>query len=155
MSVINHYVCTACQWPWFNEAEEVCNDTCTRCGLQEVQPHTSRDSEPWFRNHYQCPCGTEWSDEWSATCDDRCPSCNTPCSPTESEDLDEEQTEAGAQYLVPSVKPVSAKERVQLLANQPYSYRKDRLAKSRPMGVGLWSSDRDQLDMLDYLKRGG
>lgn len=29
-----------------------------------------------FRNHYKCPaCGYEWSDVWSAQCDDDCPSC--------------------------------------------------------------------------------
>jgi hypothetical protein len=49
-----------------------------------------------FRNYYRCPCGHEWVDEWSATCDDRCPECGTSCSPTESEDIsleDEEQWE--------------------------------------------------------------
>lgn len=43
-----------------------------------------------FRNRYVCPCGEEWSDEWSVTCDDRCPRCSTSCSPVESEDLPEE-----------------------------------------------------------------
>lgn len=41
-----------------------------------------------FRNHYRCPCGCTWSDVWSATCDDRCPRCNSSCEPVESEDLD-------------------------------------------------------------------
>lgn len=27
--------------------------------------------------------------EWTATCDDRCPECSTSCSPDESEDLNE------------------------------------------------------------------
>lgn len=46
------------------------------------------DNGPWFRNHYECPCGTEWSDEWSCTCDDDCPDCGTTCSPSESEESD-------------------------------------------------------------------
>lgn len=44
-----------------------------------------------FRNRYACPCGEEWFDEWSATCDDRCPRCDTSCSPVESEDVPEEE----------------------------------------------------------------
>lgn len=39
-----------------------------------------------FINHYDCPCGTHWSNEDDCTCDDRCPDCRTSCSPTESED---------------------------------------------------------------------
>ena len=45
-----------------------------------------------FRNFYQCPCGAEWTDEWSATCHDRCPECDTSCSPVEREDLPEQHT---------------------------------------------------------------
>jgi len=41
-----------------------------------------------FRNFYKCSkCGHEWSMEWHATCDDRCPKCNTSISPTRSEDI--------------------------------------------------------------------
>ena len=30
----------------------------------------------WFRNYYRCArCGHEWTDEWSATCEDDCPHC--------------------------------------------------------------------------------
>jgi len=39
---------------------------------------------PKFTNHYECPCGTEWTDQWECACDDDCPSCGTTCSPTES-----------------------------------------------------------------------
>jgi hypothetical protein len=42
-----------------------------------------------LRNYYRCPCGNEWTDEWSATCDDRCPRCDTSCSPTKSEDVED------------------------------------------------------------------
>jgi len=41
-----------------------------------------------FRNHYRCPNdGTEWTDEWSCQCNDRCPTCNAEIEPYESEDL--------------------------------------------------------------------
>lgn len=46
-----------------------------------------------FRNHYTCPCGTEWTDEWSASCDDRCPTCGTSCSPDDTEELPQEDGE--------------------------------------------------------------
>lgn len=42
-----------------------------------------------FRNHYQCDCGEEWSDEWSAMCNDKCPECNSEIEPYESEDIEE------------------------------------------------------------------
>lgn len=39
-----------------------------------------------FINYYFCPvCDYTWVDEWSCMCDDRCPVCNTPCSPEFSE----------------------------------------------------------------------
>ena len=42
-----------------------------------------------FLNHYRCPDdGTEWSDEWSCTCNDRCPTCNKEIEPYESEEID-------------------------------------------------------------------
>lgn len=43
----------------------------------------------WFRNEYQCyRCEYEWEDEWSAQCDDDCPSCGARhASPVESEDF--------------------------------------------------------------------
>lgn len=41
----------------------------------------------WFLNHYHCPCGEEWDDEHSCTCNDRCPKCNAEIEPFDSEDL--------------------------------------------------------------------
>ena len=41
-----------------------------------------------YLNEYTCPdCGTEWQDEWSATCDDECPKCGAICSPEDSTEL--------------------------------------------------------------------
>jgi len=40
-----------------------------------------------FSNHYECPCGNRWEDQWDCTCDDRCPVCSTSCSPSFSYDL--------------------------------------------------------------------
>lgn len=44
----------------------------------------------WYRNHYR-HCKTEWNDEWSCTCNDRCPVCNAEIEPYESDDLREEE----------------------------------------------------------------
>lgn len=43
--------------------------------------------EKRFRNYYYCPCGVSWTDEWSATCDDRCPKYDMSCSPHLSNDI--------------------------------------------------------------------
>ena len=42
-----------------------------------------------FLNQYRCPDdGTEWSDEWSCACNDRCPTCDKEIEPYESEEID-------------------------------------------------------------------
>lgn len=42
----------------------------------------------WFSNTYLClRCDRAWTDEWSSTCDDKCPSCNAAHTPIRSEDL--------------------------------------------------------------------
>lgn len=44
-----------------------------------------------FRNFYRCArCGNEWTDVWSATCDDDCPECGARhMSPYKSEDVND------------------------------------------------------------------
>lgn len=50
---------------------------------------TPYDEEKYFLNKYKCPCcGEEWEDEWSCTCNDRCPSCNKEIEPHESIELE-------------------------------------------------------------------
>lgn len=58
----------------------------------------------WYRKFYVCPrCATEWSDEWSCLCNDRCPKCDLEiiplswedkCRPLLREDYDEAEKEA-------------------------------------------------------------
>lgn len=44
--------------------------------------------DPHFLNHYTCPeCGCDWTDEWSAMCDDDCPACG--CRHIEPHDSEE------------------------------------------------------------------
>jgi hypothetical protein len=41
----------------------------------------------WYEKHYVCPrCATEWTDEWSCLCNDRCPTCDLEISPISWED---------------------------------------------------------------------
>ncbi len=41
-----------------------------------------------FINHYRCPDDeTEWTDQWSCACNDRCPTCNKEIEPYESEEI--------------------------------------------------------------------
>ena len=44
---------------------------------------------PLFRNYYRCVrCDHEWTDDWSATCDDDCPRCGARhMSPYKSDDI--------------------------------------------------------------------
>jgi hypothetical protein len=47
----------------------------------------------WFENTYQCSeCDTTWTDEWSCTCNDRCPKCNVEIEPSSSIDLSQPLT---------------------------------------------------------------
>jgi len=53
---------------------------------------TAVPSEPQtpdrFRNYYECPHdGTKWNDEWTCTCNDRCPTCDSEIEPYFSEDI--------------------------------------------------------------------
>lgn len=58
----------------------------------------------WFENHYICPlCDTEWYDEWSCTCNDRCPTCDAEIEVTDSVDLSRplnEEDYVGAARLI-------------------------------------------------------
>lgn len=40
-----------------------------------------------FMNHYECPCGNAWQDNWSECCDDKCAACGRAVSPSKSDDL--------------------------------------------------------------------
>ena len=40
-----------------------------------------------YLNHYRCPCGTEWQDEWDCQCNDKCPMCNKEIEPHHSDIL--------------------------------------------------------------------
>jgi len=47
----------------------------------------------WFENTYGCSeCNTTWTDEWSCTCNDRCPKCNVETEPSSSIDLSQALT---------------------------------------------------------------
>ena len=48
----------------------------------------------WFENTYVSALngGTAWTDEWSCTCNDRCPGCNVETEPSSSIDLSQPLT---------------------------------------------------------------
>jgi hypothetical protein len=51
-----------------------------------LSPVKEEPDEPiLFNNFYKCPCGTEWDNEDSCTCNDRCPNCNKEIEPYKSE----------------------------------------------------------------------
>ena len=76
-----------------------CLGISTRIDLEELT-HKEED-ERQFLNHYRCAhIGTpdeglmrvsEWTDEWSCACNDRCPLCNAEVEPYHSDDLTAEK----------------------------------------------------------------
>jgi predicted nucleic acid-binding Zn-ribbon protein len=52
-----------------------------------------------FLNYYHCPrCDKDWTDQWSATCDDDCPHCGCRhISPYRSEDAEDGGDAEGAE----------------------------------------------------------
>jgi predicted RNA-binding Zn-ribbon protein involved in translation (DUF1610 family) len=46
------------------------------------------EEKHWFINYYTCPrCSFQWSDRWTAMCDDDCPNCGLRhITPTHSKD---------------------------------------------------------------------
>ena len=40
-----------------------------------------------FRNFYECPCGTTWTDQWNSMCNDRCPTCDCEIQPYHSVEI--------------------------------------------------------------------
>lgn len=59
------------------------DDESTRSFAYDDMP----DQNAWYMNHYRCPCGTEWDDEWDGMCNDHCPSCDKEVEPHASDDL--------------------------------------------------------------------
>jgi hypothetical protein len=44
----------------------------------------------WFNKYYRCTeCETEWQDQWSSLCNDRCPKCQTEIEPYDFAEVDE------------------------------------------------------------------
>ena len=93
----NYFWCYPCDHDWEIESSAVSDAECPKCG-RHCHPMYSDDlnegpgtsgSKSLFLNYYRCfRCEHEWTDEWSATCDDECPKCGTrDCSPYRSEDL--------------------------------------------------------------------
>jgi hypothetical protein len=61
-------------------------DLCTIEGFDSLDVDTSSNPCVW-RNSYFCDtgCNIDWEDTWSCKCDDKCPSCDAPHEPEESE----------------------------------------------------------------------
>jgi hypothetical protein len=42
----------------------------------------------WILKYYECSeCGAKWTDEWSCSCNDRCPNCRAETEPHDDVDL--------------------------------------------------------------------
>jgi hypothetical protein len=66
---------------------------------------------------------------------------------------DTEPTEAGAQTLVPGVRPVTLRDRLDLLARQPMAPRRNPTAAQKPCDHGLFDeAARHQIDLIDLIR---
>lgn len=71
------------QWAQTTTEEIFKSPNSTQNNSQELE-----EAHWLFLNHCSCPeCGWEWTYEWTATCNDRCPECGTVASPRKSEDI--------------------------------------------------------------------
>ena len=53
--------------------------------MSELCTDDGKAMAEWYENRYDCPeCNTEWIDEWSCMCNDRCPVCRAEIEPIES-----------------------------------------------------------------------
>jgi hypothetical protein len=68
---------------------KACEDATGAQPLSFVETADETDDEKrLFINHYRCDdCDESWTDTWSATCDDRCPTCNRAIAPHHSDDF--------------------------------------------------------------------
>lgn len=86
----------------------------------------------WYEKSYICPrCSTEWIDEWSCTCNDRCPSCHLESSPVSWRDLSREllpqDFEGAARRLGLTVPSLAHIARSTVTAEQARDYAEARL----------------------------
>ena len=66
----------------------------------------------WYLNYYRHrECHTRWTDEWSCTCNDKCPECNAEIEPYNSEDLSIVTDNNGDGTWTVLVSPLSAQHR--------------------------------------------
>ena len=64
-----------------------------------------------------------------------------------------EPTEAGAQTLVPGVRPVTLRDRLELLARQPMAPKRNPAAQQKPCDHGLFDeAARHQIDLIDLIR---
>jgi hypothetical protein len=75
----------------FKAIEEAGNREFSEGGVDydtnEIIDSLPEEAEKQYINNYHCPdCDEEWTDVWTAMCDDECPKCGTICSPEDSQD---------------------------------------------------------------------
>lgn len=112
---------------------------------------------PWFRNYYRCArCGEEWTDDWSATCDDDCPHCGARhMSPYKSEDVHPPNP-------VRRVRPATMRQSIdlqlviaQLKDARDHARRADCPSTTRKIRSALKSAEGAQRHMARRLAAGG
>jgi len=66
-----------------------------------------------------------------------------------------EPTDAGEQTLVPGVRPLTLKDRLEARMAAPMAPRRNPDARQKPLDIGLFDeAARNQLDLMDLIKGG-
>lgn len=99
-----------------------------------------------YLNHYRCPCGTEWDDQWNCMCNDKCPKCNKEIEPHQSDVLvlDEHQhdsiigdhgTETDRVHLVQMIQ--SSKDSIERLKSKLEALKPGRVKEKLERAAGM------------------
>jgi hypothetical protein len=126
-----------------------------------------------LRLNYACACSNKWETVAEDNLEGECSECGVKSWPAEIRTVGKDEkftltndvkpwrpsakAQAGfaavAQTMLPCCEPIRTAERVQHLVEQPYSHRRGRAEKAKPLAVGLFDDDaRNQLDLLDAIK---
>ena len=74
---------------------------------------------------------------------------------TDAPPLSAEITPEGEQTLVPGVKPLTVRDRLDWLARQPSVPKRNPNAQQKPCDIGLFDMDaRRQIDWIDEMRKG-
>lgn len=75
----------------------------------------------WFNRYYHCDdCQTDWQDEWSCVCNDRCPTCDAETVPHDHAEVDINSQDKAYQDMIMYSKGVTFMDHNLKLSSIPF-----------------------------------